>query len=144
MDRILEKFQDWTLNCSLEDVHTKLDQVDPHHGVIYTRNQSEGSNNTKNEGIWTFETSLIRQFHQQNFPGSIITKNSGVNWPPRSCELTLLDQFFFWLCEKPDISFSEVEPQLFQKCQNVIENFSQKCIFLYNCKRRPIDTYYSS
>jgi hypothetical protein len=31
----------------------------------------------------------------EKFPGRIISRNSEVNWPPRSCDLTPLD-FFLW------------------------------------------------
>ena len=32
---------------------------------------------------------------RENFPGLVISRNGGYNWPPKSCDLTPLD-FFLW------------------------------------------------
>ncbi len=44
----------------------------------------------------TFHTTIATMaLLHEKFPGRIISRNSDVNWPPRSCDLTPLD-FFLW------------------------------------------------
>lgn len=76
---------------------------------------------------------------EEQFPDRIISRNSDVNWPPRSCDLTPCD-FFLWGFVKsqvyankpqtiPELKaeiqrvIGEIEPQL---CENVIENFMKR------------------
>jgi hypothetical protein len=76
---------------------------------------------------------------QSKFPGRIISRNSEVNWPPRSCDLTPLD-YFLWGYVKGKVYANnpqtiqelkdnirgvicEIEPHL---CENVIENFDKR------------------
>lgn len=82
---------------------------------------------------------------QTKFPDRVISRNSAVNWPPRSCDLTPLD-YFLWGYVKDQVYadnpqtiealkaniervIGEIEPQL---CQNVIENFDER---IDVCKR---------
>ncbi|CAH0550852.1 unnamed protein product [Brassicogethes aeneus] len=76
---------------------------------------------------------------QTKFPDRVISRNSAVNWPPRSCDLTPLD-YFLWGYVKDKVyadnpltiealkanierAIREIEPQL---CQNVITNFNKR------------------
>ncbi|KZC04047.1 hypothetical protein WN55_03832, partial [Dufourea novaeangliae] len=82
---------------------------------------------------------------QKKFPDRIISRNSAVNWPPRSCDLTPLD-YFLWGYVKDQVNadnpqsiealktnirrvIGEIEQQL---CKNVIENFDKR---IDVCKR---------
>ena len=75
----------------------------------------------------------------EKFPGRIISRNSDVNWPPRSCDFTPLD-FFLWGYLKSKIyanspttiqqlkdaiaqQINEISPQL---CTEVIRNFDHR------------------
>lgn len=40
-------------------------------------------------------TRPIRLFHENIFPGKLISRRDGINWPPRSPDLTPVD-FFMW------------------------------------------------
>ena len=42
-------------------------------------------------------------FLHEKFPGRVISRNGDYNWPPRSCDLTVLD-FFLGLCERYGLS----------------------------------------
>lgn len=76
---------------------------------------------------------------QQRFPEQIISRNSDVNWPPRSCDLTPCD-FFLWgfvksraYANKPETIpelkseiqrvIGEIQPHL---CEKVMENFMKR------------------
>lgn len=76
---------------------------------------------------------------EERFPDRIISRNSDVNWPPRSCDLTPCD-FFLWGFVKshvyanaprtiPELKdeiqrvIDELEAQI---CENVIENFMKR------------------
>ncbi|CAK1579985.1 unnamed protein product [Parnassius mnemosyne] len=76
---------------------------------------------------------------QQRFPEHIISRNSDVNWPPRSCDLTPCD-FFLWgfvksrvYANKPETIpelkseiqrvIGEIQPHL---CAKVMENFMKR------------------
>ncbi|KZC09143.1 hypothetical protein WN55_00743 [Dufourea novaeangliae] len=79
------------------------------------------------------------------FPDRIISRNSAVNWPPRSCDLTPLD-CFLWGYVKDQVYaddpqsieafktnirrvIGEIQSQL---CKNIIENFDKR---IDVCKR---------
>ena len=82
---------------------------------------------------------------REKFPGRVISQNDDYNWPPRSCDLTLL-VFFLWsyvkdkayadvlqaieeFKEKIRAVIDEIEPQI---CKNIMENFMKRA---WSCKR---------
>ncbi|KZC03964.1 hypothetical protein WN55_01224 [Dufourea novaeangliae] len=79
------------------------------------------------------------------FPDRIISRNSAVNWPPRSCDLTPLDYFLRGYVkdqvyadnpqsiEALKINIRRVIGEIgSQLCKNVIENFDRR---INVCKR---------
>jgi transposase len=75
----------------------------------------------------------------EQFPGRMISRNSEVNWPPRSCDLTPLD-FFLWGYLKSKVyanhptTIQELKDEIIRQireinnhiCRNVIENFDHR------------------
>lgn len=98
------------------------------------------------EGLWfqqdgatSHTANATMTLLNEKFPGRIISRNSDVNWPPRSCDLTPLD-FFLWGYLKSKIyanspttiqqlkdaiaqHVDEISPQL---CTEVIRNFDHR------------------
>ena len=66
------------------------------------------------------EHETIDLLHQR-FPEQIISRNSDVNWTPRSCDLTTCD-FFLWGCVKSRVYANKPEtiPELKSEIQRVI------------------------
>ena len=73
------------------------------------------------------------------FPGKVLSRNGDVNWPPRSCDLTPLD-FFFWGYVKGEVyksnpqTIPDLQAEIIrviggieaELCQNVIRNFNKR------------------
>lgn len=75
----------------------------------------------------------------EKFPGRIISRNSEINWPSRSCDFTPLD-FFLWVHLKSKIyankptTFQQLKDEIIrhigeieeQLCRDVIKNFDHR------------------
>ena len=48
------------------------------------------------DGVTCHTTRANMVILQKTIPGRVISRRGDINWPPRSCDLTLLDVFFFF------------------------------------------------